>query len=127
MLITIGLTVYFSAQRSSEWNDDFNYAITLNEWFTSNNVTKDVIIVGEPLSFYHTTKRSAIGQASDGVVANLEAARRYGATYLVLGVAHYPAMDQLYKDKVAEPAAGLRLRLVAEFKGNQIYKIEPLS
>ncbi len=127
MFLTIGLTLYFSAQRSSDWNSDFNYAITLNEWFTSNNVTKDVIIVGEPLSFYHATKRPAIGQASDGVVANLEAARRYGATYLVLGIEHYKALDQLYKDKVAEPAAGLRLRLVAEFRGNQIYKLEPLS
>ena len=116
------LTVFYANNSGGiAWNEDYTYSLELGQWFQRNKLTESAIIVGEPLSYYYATHQPVIGQASDGIEANLSAARRYGAKYLVLGKQHYDALHSLYQTKQATG-----LRLVAEFEGNQIYLIEGL-
>jgi hypothetical protein len=80
-------------------------------------------MVGEPLSFHYATGRPAITQASDGLAANLAAAKHFQARWFVLGPERYGGLDQLYQEKRAS-APGIELRLAAELAGgNQIYQI----
>ncbi|MEI6043730.1 MAG: glycosyltransferase family 39 protein [Chloroflexota bacterium] len=118
-VLSAGLTLFYSATSGQEWDADYNYSRNLGDWFRRRNLAESVIIVAEPLSYYYTTGQRAIGQASDGLAANLAAAKQYGAKYLVLGSQHYDALDSLYLEKRAQG-----LRLLEEFEGNQIYLIE---
>lgn len=124
LVVTLGavVTLFYAATNGPSWDDDYNYSRNLGDWFKRRNLSESVIIVGEPLSYYYATGQPAIGQASDGLEANLAAAKRYGAKYLVLGSQHYDAMHPVY---LAKQAKGLRL--VDEFDGNQIYLIEGLD
>ncbi len=116
--LAMALTIVYGAGNGPDWDSDLNYSQKVGEWFKRNHLSDNVIIVGEPLSYYYATRQLAIGQASDGVKANLRAANRYGAKYLVLGEQHYDALDSLYQTK---QIAGLKL--IAEFDGNQIYQV----
>jgi 4-amino-4-deoxy-L-arabinose transferase-like glycosyltransferase len=127
LVVSAVITLITSASGASNWDNDFNYAVEINDWFKANGISNYAIIIGEPLSYYYATGNPAIALASDGVAANLEAACRFGANYLVLGVERYSALDALYKDKSGAIAAGLKLQFIAEFKGSQIYRIEPVN
>ena len=88
-----------------------------------NAAPKDVIMIGEPLSFQYATGRPAIAQASDGLLANLEAARRFRPRWFVLGPERYAGLDELYQTHTAS-GAGLELKLKTVLAdGTQIYEV----
>ena len=125
VLVAAGVTLYFAfAVAGPTWDSDYGAARRLESWLVQHNTDpKDVIMVGEPLSFHYATGRPAISQASDGLAANLAAARRYGAKWFVLGSERYGGLDELYRSGTAS-GAGLELRLVARLDdGNQIYRV----
>jgi 4-amino-4-deoxy-L-arabinose transferase-like glycosyltransferase len=117
--LAIVLTLFFAAGSGAGWDADYNSAVQSDRWLRANNLAEGVIIVGEPLSYYYATGHPVIGQASDSVAANVLAAQRYGAKYLLLEQQHYDALNSLY---LIKQAAGLQL--VAEFEGKQLYRIE---
>jgi hypothetical protein len=80
-------------------------------------------MIGEPLSFHYATGRPAIAQASDGLLANLEAARRFQPRWFVLGKERYAGLDDLYQTHSAS-GAGLELKFRAALAdGTQIYEV----
>lgn len=119
LFANVVLTLYVAYTNVKTWDDDYTYAIQVGQWFKQNNLDSNAIIVGEPLSYSYATSQSAIPLASDGVQANLEAARKYGATYLALGKVHYNSLNQLYEQKYA---AGLKW-ITTLPNGTQIYQV----
>ncbi len=124
-LVAVATTLYFAAVVSGpQWDGDYQSANRLEGWFASNAGPKDVIMIGEPLSFHYATGRPAITQASDGLAANLATAERYGVRWFVLGPERYGGLDDLYQNKKVVGTA-LDLRLVAELSdGIQIYEVK---
>ncbi len=124
ILIAAGVTLYFAfAVNAPAWDSDYNAALILKPWFDLNASPKDVIMVGEPLSFNYATGRPAISQASDGTTANLAALKQYGAKWFVLGPERYAGLDQLYNShRLTGPGLQLVLADVVG-QGIQIYKV----
>jgi hypothetical protein len=116
-LVAAGVTLYFVFSFGiSEWNTDYQNARALESWFANNAAPKDVIMIGEPLSFHYATGRPAIAQASDGLVANLAAARRYGA--------RYGGLESLERDG-GTTGEGVEFRLFARLEnGTQIFEVK---
>ncbi|HEX2915423.1 MAG TPA: glycosyltransferase family 39 protein [Chloroflexia bacterium] len=124
VLVAIGVTLYFAfSVNAPGWDTDYNNALTLENWLKQNSTPNDVIMVGEPLSFNYVTGRPAISQASDGLAANLNALKRYNASWFVLGSERYAGLDTVYRDKQVA-GEGVELRLAAELdRGIQIYRV----
>ncbi len=124
VLVALAVTVYFVVSyQLPEWDRDYAASQPLEKWFEGHAGPKDVIMVGEPLSFNYATGRPAISQASDGLEANLEALRRYRARWFVLGPERYGGLDDLYRAKSAT-GNRIELRLTAELDGGiQIYEV----
>ncbi len=123
-LVATAVTIYFTvAFATPGWNDDYDAALRLNTWFALNAGPKDVIMLGEPLSFNYATGRPAITQASDGINSNLEAAYRYHARWFVLGPERYPGLEDLYRQKKAQ-GNQVKFKLAAELEdGSQVYEV----
>lgn len=123
-LVALGVTLYYAVYYAApDWDADFQAAQRLDGWLGQNAAPKDVIMLGEPLSFQYATGRPAIAQASDGLLANLEAARRYRPRWFALGKERYAGLDELYRTQTAT-GAGLELRLRATLAdGTQIYEV----
>jgi 4-amino-4-deoxy-L-arabinose transferase-like glycosyltransferase len=123
-LVALGVTAYYvAAFGAPEWDSDYQAALRLESWFSQNATAKDVIMLGEPLSFHYATGRPAIAQASDGLAANLAAAKRFQARWLVLGPQRYGGLEELYQTKRTS-GLGLELKFITTLPdGNQIYEI----
>lgn len=123
-LIAVGVTLYFTLAFSApEWNTDYQNAAELEKWFQRNAAPKDVIMIAEPLSFQYATNRPAIAQASDGLAANLAAAKRYGVRWFVLEKARYDGLDSLEKEKKAATAGVEFILFETLDNGTQIYQV----
>ncbi len=124
VLVALSVTLYFVAvQQAPGWDTDYNAALKLESWFERNAGAKDAIMLAEPLSFQYATGRPAISQSSDGLEANLAAARRYQAHWFVLGPERYAGLDDLYRTRRLTQN-GLDFRLAAELEGGiQIYEV----
>ncbi|MBN9392041.1 MAG: glycosyltransferase family 39 protein [Chloroflexi bacterium] len=123
-MVALGVTVYYALNYASpQWDTDYQAALRLGSWLDQNAAPKDVIMIGEPLSFQYATGRPAIAQASDGLLANLEAARRFRPRWFVLGPERYAGLDELYQTHTAS-GAGLQLKLTTVLvDGTQIYEV----
>ncbi len=119
LIINSVLTLYVGYSEGRGWDDAYNYSRQVGQWFLQHKLDSDVIMVGEPLSFRYANGLTAIPLASDGVEANLAAARRYGAKWLELGQVHYSSLDKLYEQKTAP---GLVLVTTLP-NGTEIYQI----
>jgi hypothetical protein len=123
LLISVSLTLFFAYNEIQIWDEPVTNARELYGLLEQNKLTNVVVIVNEPTGYYYTTRQQAMGQAFDGVEANLRAAKQYGAKYLVLTKSHYPSMSALYRNKTAPGVNGLKFNLVVEYKDYQIYEI----
>jgi hypothetical protein len=123
-LVAIGVTLYYViAFAGPVWDNDYRGARGLEDWFKQNAAAKDVIMLAEPLSFHYATGRPAIAQASDGLVANLQVAKRFQARWFVLGPERYAGLDELYQAKTAI-GMGIELKFITVLSdGSQIYKV----
>ncbi len=123
-LVALGVTLYYAINYAApDWDTDYQAALRLESWLDQNAAPKDVIMIGEPLSFQYATGRPAIAQASDGLLANLAAARRFQPRWFVLGPQRYAGLDDLYRTHTAR-GAGLQLKLSAIMAdGTQIYEV----
>jgi hypothetical protein len=124
VLVAMSVTIYFVAvQQIPTWDNDYNAAQRLETWFERNATPKDVIMIGEPLSFQYASGRPTLSQASDGLEANLAVIQRYKPRWFVLGSERYGGLDDLYRNKHLT-TNNLELRLIAEPDiGIQIYEI----
>ena len=120
LLINSLFTLYVGYSEARSWNDAYDYNRQVGQWFLQHKLDSDVIIAGDALSFRDANGLTAIPLASDGVEANLAAARRYGAKWLELGQVHYSSLDKLYQQKT-----GPGLVLVTTLpNGTEIYQIK---
>ncbi len=124
VLVALGVTIYYAVGVGApEWDSDYQAALRWESWFSQNAGPKDVIMVSEPLSFHYVTKRPAIAQASDGLMANLEAAKHFQTRWFVLGPERYRGFEELYRTKSAS-GMGLELKFRADLAdGSQIYEV----
>ncbi len=72
----------------------------------------DIVMTVDPPSFYNVSHRRAIVIPTDGVEAIFQAARRYGARYLVLQFDHPAPLDDLYHERTTIPG----FERVADFR-----------
>lgn len=124
VLVALSVTIYYVVGVGApEWDSDYQAALRWESWFNQNAGPKDVIMVSEPLSFHYATGRHAIAQASDGLMANLEAAKHFQTRWFVLGPERYRGFEELYRTKSAS-GMGLELKFRADLAdGSQIYEV----
>jgi 4-amino-4-deoxy-L-arabinose transferase-like glycosyltransferase len=77
LVISGGLTLVFAYNEVRQWDEPLTNAKELYGWIAQNKLNNEVLIVNEPTSYYYVTRQQTIGQAYDGVEANLRAAKQY--------------------------------------------------
>jgi hypothetical protein len=89
-----------SAGRDSPlWNErDAGYS-AIARWLERNARDEDIVMAGDPPSFYNVSHRRAIVIPSDSADAVLAAARRYRASYLVLDHDYPRPLKDLYEGR----------------------------
>ncbi len=89
-----------SAGRDSPlWNErDAGYS-DIAQWLDRNAHDEDIVMAGDPASFYNVSHRRAIVIPSESVDAVLAAARRYRASYLVLDHDYPRPLKDLYEGR----------------------------
>lgn len=87
------------------WNVRDSELAAVSQWLDRNARPEDIVMDVDPPSFYNISHRRAIMVPTDGLTAVFDAARQYGATYLVLRFDHPRPLNGLYAGK--ENVAGL--------------------
>lgn len=87
-------------------------------WFATEAPGALIMII-DPPGYYYTSGQPSIVVPSNGMEALLAAARRYGASYLVLERVHSKPFEELYRGEVG-PA---QLKMVTNLGDSQIYRI----
>jgi hypothetical protein len=94
------------------WNRrDVEY-VSVARWLDANAGPADVVMVPDPPTFYNVSHRPAIVIPTDGAEAVLQAARQYGARYLVMQYDY----AKIYKDWYAGQTTTPALARVADFR-----------
>lgn len=81
----------------------------------------DVVMVKNPPGYWVATRRAAIVIPDGDVSSTLEAAKRYGAKFLILEEAHVRGLDAIYKGETTLD----ELRLVSDDGNVKIYQVTP--
>lgn len=83
-----------------------------------------VLVTGDPPGFYYHTGLRAIAAPNEPPEVLLEAADRYGATYLLLDEGRPPPLADLYEGEASHP----RIRLAQDFgEGYRLYQLQPAA
>ena len=85
--------------------------------------TLPIVMVSDPPDYYFATGQHAISIPDQGVAVLLQAAERYGASYLLLESLHSPAQDALWAHTTLAP----RLVLIWSTPQAQLYRIVAAS
>ncbi len=86
------------------WNHTDAAMIEVGDWLQAQEVGEPVVMVGNPPAFHYHTGLQAIVIPNEGVERTLQAARRYGAGYLVLDQNRPEPLAALHARKENHPA-----------------------
>lgn len=107
--------VLSDSRRTSDiplWNlRDAEYP-AIAHWLDENARPDDIVMVVDPPTFYNVSHRRAIMIPTDNTDAIFDAARRYGARYLILQFDHPKPLKDLYHGRAQVPG----LQRVADFR-----------
>jgi hypothetical protein len=80
-----------------------------------------VVMIGNAPALYYYTGLAAVSVPNEPAPVLLQAADRYGVTYLVLDKDRPLPLDALYRGEIKDD----RLRLLSTFDDVQLYEIQP--
>jgi len=105
------------AMRVRSWNQADAVYATIGEWLDGQS--KVVVMVNDPPGYVYHTGQPAIAIPNSDVDTLLAAARRYGATWVVLDANRPAALAELYDQPSSDP----RLSLIQTFEsgGKPVY------
>jgi 4-amino-4-deoxy-L-arabinose transferase-like glycosyltransferase len=86
-----------------DWNRTDAAMIAVGDWLQAQQAGQPVVMVGNPPAFNYHTGLQAIVVPNEGVERTLQAARRYGAAYLVLDQNRPTPLTALYEGKQTHP------------------------
>ncbi len=118
---SILVSVGFTLNLASSWNEDFDNISQAKTWLKANVPANALVMVPDAPAFYFVTGRSAIVISTDSLKQNLDIARRYGASYMVLQTKYLtgPLYDLFYKGGIQG------FELVARLNETKIYRLSP--
>jgi len=118
--LTIGLVVLRGA--GPAWSaESVKYTQIEAQLVSLGAQPSDVVMVKNPPGYWVATRRAAIVIPDGNVSSTLEAAKRYGASYVILEAEHVRGLDSIYKGE----AVADELRLVAADDTVKILRILP--
>jgi 4-amino-4-deoxy-L-arabinose transferase-like glycosyltransferase len=85
------------------WNHTDSAMIEVGDWLQTQKAGEPVVMVGNPPAFHYHTGLQAIVIPNEGVERTLQAARRYGAGYLVLDQNRPEPLAALYEGNETHP------------------------
>jgi len=119
VLASMFLACYYILNPPPEWKNDYAQLRQVAAWLDANGHTDALLMVPDAPTYYYATGKSAIVISSDPLPVDLQLAKQYGATYLLLQPNHAPAaLSPLYQ-KHAYPG----LTLTARFGEIELYQI----
>ena len=86
------------------WNRADSAMVSIGDWLQTLDPGRPVVMVGNPPAFYYSTGIPAIVVPNENVTRTLEAARRYGAQYLLLDANRPLPLAALYAGDETHPA-----------------------
>jgi len=86
------------------WNHTDAAMAKVGDWLQAQGADEPVVMVGNPPAFNYHTGLQAIVIPNEGVERTLQAARRYGAGYLVLDQNRPEPLAALYEGRETHPA-----------------------
>jgi hypothetical protein len=129
VLLAAGLSVFIYHQRvigDGSWRDPaWNRADAIMEeigdWLKVNvSDGNPIVMVGNPPAFYYHTGLRAVAVPNENVERTLQAAEKYGASYLVLDHNRPAPLNALYAGEESSPA----LTIIWKKDSIKIYRID---
>ncbi len=119
VLASIFLAFYYILNPPPEWKNDYPQLRQVAAWLDANGQADAVLMVPDAPTYYYATGKPSIVISSDPLPIDLQLAKQYGATYLLLQPSHAPAaLTPLYRQH-AYPG----FTLAARFGEVELYKI----
>jgi len=119
VVIAVAVSLGMTSRTFPAHGDEYTHDAWVAAWLRRHNPPARPVMVLDPPLFAYLDDRAYVVAPSDGLTADLEAARRYGVRYWVLDSLHAPAQDALYSGLVRDPS----LRRVAVIDGAQVYQV----
>jgi hypothetical protein len=118
LAVAAGLSAYAATARLPVWNVSAQTYTALGERLDDLGVSRDAIVmVNNPPGFANAAHRSAIVIPDGGVGESLAAARRYGASVLLLEANHPAGWDTVY----ANPQILSSIQFIESIDGTHIF------
>jgi hypothetical protein len=116
--VAAGLSAYAAAARLAAWNVSAQTYTALGERVDDLGVSRDAIVmVNNPPGFANAAYRPAIVIPDGGVAESLAAARRYGASVLLLEANHPAGWDAVY----ANPQILSSIQFIESIDGTHVF------
>jgi len=114
------IAIGWSRVIGSDWNRADAAYREAGAWLAGQGDSDSIVVAGNPPGFTYHTGHPSIVIPNGDIDTLLDAARRFGAKWLVLDANRPAPLAALYDDPDSDP----RLKLFATFDGTSLFEIE---
>ena len=102
------------------WNERDALYREVDLWLTAHGEPANPIMIVNPPAFYYVSGRPCLAIPNEAPDVVVEAAKRYGATYLLIERDHPEPLDNLYRQESDEEC----LLEVARWEGTLLFEVQ---